>query len=274
MLAPPRAASVDMSLSFRGSGAAASTPPATVMVGGTVVAGAPPTPMATAMAQPMAGQPMMVQQPMAGQPMMVQQPMTAMQVAMQVVPMLTALGNQDGLPASPLVLGPPHPCKKKVANDLAGVSAKPDTLQGHFSTDSPHAKYAYTAPAMDGTLTEADFDRAVCLADAEQGDPLAALLGDGRKVLDLAIDVEGRLNDMKKVLKNNCRASIGCMLNPLCTLCVLCEIAGCQGEAPPMSWDGEGPEVEKLRVQAGAHHLALTDRLGLGNPNPNPNPKP
>ena len=121
---------------------------------------------------------------MAGQPMVVQQPM----MPRAVVPMLTALGNQDGLPASPLVLGPPHPCKKKVANDLAGVSAKPDTLQGHFSTDSPHAKYAYTAPAMDGTLTEADFDRAVCLADAEQGDPLAALLSDGRKVLDLALD--------------------------------------------------------------------------------------
>ena len=206
--------------------------------------------------------------------MMVQQPMTAMQVAMQVVPMLTALGNQDGLPASPLVLGPPHPCKKKGPEGSGLALAKPDKLQGHFITGSPHAKYAYIAPTMDGTLTEADFDRAVCLADAEQGDPLAALLGDGRKVLDLAIDVEGRLNDMKKVLKNNCRASIGCMLNPLCTLCVLCEIAGCQGEAPPMSWDGEGPEVEKLRVQAGAHHLALTDRLGLGNPNPNPNPKP
>ena len=126
------------------------------------------------MAQPMA-------QPMAGQPMVVQQPM----MQQQVVPMLTALGNQDGLPASPLVLGPPHPCRKK-GSDLA--LAKADKLQDHFHTDSPTAKYAYTAPTMDGTLTEADFDRAVCLADAEQGDPLAALLSDGRKVLDLALD--------------------------------------------------------------------------------------
>ena len=141
------------------------TPPATVVVGGTVVAGAPPTPMATVMAQPMPAQPMMAQ-PMAMMP----QP---------VVPMLTALGNQDGLPASPLVLGPPHPCKKK-AHDTTLV--RPDKLQGHFSTGSPRAQYAYTAPTMDGTLTEADFDRAVCLADAEQGDPLAALLSDGRKV--------------------------------------------------------------------------------------------
>ena len=155
------------------------TPPATVVVGGTVVAGAPPTPMATAMAQPMMAQPMA--QPMAGQPMAAQQPM----MQQQVVPMLTALGNQDGLPASPLVLGPPHPCRKK-GSDLA--LAKADKLQDHFHTDSPHAKYAYTAPTMDGTLTEADFDRAVCLADAEQGDPLAALLSDGRKVLDLALD--------------------------------------------------------------------------------------
>ena len=157
-------------------------PPATVVVGGTVVAGAPPTPMATAMAQPMAAQPMMAQ-PMAAMPMMAGQPMAAM--PQQVVPMLTALGNQDGLPASPLVLGPPHPCRKK-GSDLA--LAKADKLQDHFHTDSPTAKYAYTAPTMDGTLTEADFDRAVCLADAEQGDPLAALLSDGRKVLDLALD--------------------------------------------------------------------------------------
>ena len=63
----------------------------------------------------------------------------------QVVPMLTALGNQDGLPASPLVLGPPHPCKKN--------GSKADELQGHFHTGSPRATYAYTAPAMDGTST-------------------------------------------------------------------------------------------------------------------------
>jgi hypothetical protein len=60
-------------------------------------------------------------------------------------------------------------------------------------------------------------------------------------VLDLAIDVEGRLNDMKKVLKNNCLATIGCLLNPLCTLCVLCEMMN--DNHPAMSWDGEGKEV-------------------------------
>ena len=138
----------------------------------------PDVPMATAMAQPMVAQPMvMVAQPMV---MMAPHPYLQQTMAPQaVVPMVTALGNQDGLPASPLVLGPPHPCKKK-AHDTALVRA--DKLQGHFNTGSPRAQYAYTAPTMDGTLTEADFDRAVCLADAEQGDPLAALLSDGRKV--------------------------------------------------------------------------------------------
>merc|ERR1740133_32146 len=167
--------------------------------------------------------------------------------------MVTALGNQNGMPASPLVLGPPHPCKKKGAQ---GFRQQPDPLQQNFATGSPTVSYAYTAPTMDGTMTEAGFDRAVCMVDAEQGDPLAALLSEGRKVLDLAIDVEGRINDMKKVLKNNCHAAIGCLLNPLCTVCVLAYF--CNGD-DQMSCNGEGEGVEKLRVQANAHHLAITD---------------
>ena len=206
--------------------------------------------MATAMAQPMMAQPMMAQ-PMMPQQMMPQQMMA--QPMMAQVPMVTTLGNQDGLPASPLVLGPPHPIKKW----SGGVTPRADPLQGNFSTGSPGASYAYTAPTMDGTLTEADFDRAVYMADAEQGDPLAALLSEGRKVLDLDIDIEGRMNDMRKVVKNNCYMAIGCLLNPLCTLCVLCEFLN---KKYPMSCDGEGEGVEKLRVQANAHHLAITDK--------------
>ena len=209
----------------------------------------PDVPMATAMAQPMVAQPM-VAQPMVAQPMvMVAQPMVMM-APQPVVPMVTALGNQDGLPASPLVLGPPQPCTKTSGHVV-------DKLQSNFSTGSPAATYAYKAPTMDGTMTEAGFDRAVCMVDAEQGDPLASLLSEGRKVLDLAIDVEGRMSDMKKVLKHNCYATIGCLLNPFCTLCVLGEICAA---THPMSCDGEGEGVEKLRVQANAHHLAITDR--------------
>jgi hypothetical protein len=207
----------------------------------------PDVPMATAMAQPM------VAQPMVAQPMVMMAPHPYLQQTMApqaVVPMVTALGNQDGLPASPLVLGPPQPCRK---TSWYGV----DKLQSNFSTGSPAATYAYKAPTMDGMMTEAGFDRAVCMVDAEQGDPLAALLSEGRKVLDLAIDVEGRMSDMKKVLKHNCYATIGCLLNPFCTLCVLGEICAA---THPMSCDGEGEGVEKLRVQANAHHLAITDR--------------
>ena len=206
------------------------------------------------MAQPIVAQPM-VAQPMVAQPMvMVAQPMVMM-APQPVVPMVSALGNQDGLPASPLVLGPPQPCIKTSSVFLHKNGV--DKLQDGFSTDSPTATYAYKAPTMDGTMTEAGFDRAVCMVDAEQGDPLAALLSEGRKVLDLAIDVEGRMNDMKKVLKHNCYATIGCLLNPFCTLCVLGEICAA---THPMSCDGEGEGVEKLRVQANAHHLAITDR--------------
>ena len=222
--------------------------PPMVVVSGSVVA----QPM---MAQPMMAQPMMAQpmmaQPMMAQPMMAHNPSQLFQ--QMVVPMVTALGNQNGMPASPLVLGPPHPCKKKGAQ---GFRQQPDPLQQNFATGSPTVSYAYTAPTMDGTLTEADFDRAVYMADAEQGDPLAALLSEGRKVLDLAIDVEGRMNDMRKVLKNNCYTAIGCLLNPLCTLCTLCQI---MQNTNPMSCDGEGEGVEKLRVQADAHHLTITD---------------
>ena len=41
------------------------------------------------------------------------------------------------------------------------------------------------------------------MIEAEQGDPLAGLLEAG-KVLDLVIDVEGRLEDIKKAIKHNC----------------------------------------------------------------------
>ena len=190
---------------------------------------------------------LMVGQQMVGQQMMAPQP---------VVPMITALGNQDGLPASPLVLGPPQPCKKEKGNFGKQIGNFGDKLQSNFQALTPMVPYAFKAPTMDGTMTEADFDRAVFMVDAEQGDPLAALLSEGRKVLDLAIDVEGRMNDMKKVLKNNCHAAIGFLLIPLCTVCVLAYF--CNGD-DQMSCNGEGEGVEKLRVQANAHHLAITD---------------
>ena len=197
---------------------------------------------------------LMVGQQMMGQQMMAPQP---------VVPMITALGNQDGLPASPLVLGPPQPCKKEKGNFGKQIGNFGDKLQSNFQALTPMVPYAFKAPTMDGTMTEAGFDRAVCMVDAEQGDPLAALLSEGRKVLDLAIDVEGRMNDIKKVLKNNCYATIGCLLNPLCTVCVLVSFinqdCSSSGLADQMSCNGEGEGVEKLRVQANAHHLAITD---------------
>ena len=236
-----------------------------VVVSGAVVGGG--VPMATAIAQPMVAQPM-VAQPMTGQQMapqlMVGQQMMGQQMMapQPVVPMITALGNQDGLPASPLVLGPPQPCTRESTFGKK-TSESNDPLQRNFHTNSPHSTYAFKAPTMDGTMTEAGFDRAVCMVDAEQGDPLAALLSEGRKVLDLAIDVEGRMNDMKKVLKNNCYATIGCLLNPLCTVCVLVSFinqdCSSSGLADQMSCNGEGEGVEKLRVQANAHHLAITD---------------
>jgi len=200
---------------------------------------------------------MQVAQPMPGQPMMqVAQPM--MQVAQPMMQMQppanpfsthpTAIGNVGALPPSPMVLGPPHPVKK------AGVGM--EAIRPGYHTGSPRVSYQFIAPTMDGCLTEADFDRAVALIEAEQGDPLAAFLQGGSALVQLELDVEGRLDDLRKVIKNNCYC-FACMVGSVvCTCCALCAMCN---EQIQMSCDGNTDQIPKLQESASAHHMTLTD---------------
>ena len=93
-----------------------------------------------------------------------------------------------------LVVGPPLPIKKKNPGGSSSLPAEP--IRAGYHTGSPRASYSFTAPAMDGVVIESEFDRAVALNDSEAGgDPLAAFLAMGNLLLELNIDVEGRLDD-------------------------------------------------------------------------------
>jgi len=224
-------------------------------------------------------------QPMpVAQPMQVAIPVPQMQVAqpMQVAQqpaspfshIPTALGNVGGLPASPLVLGPPIPIKKQFGGKKApddGIMMGSNTLMPaynprdpsrRFTTNDPRHTHIFLAPAMDFVTTEADFDRGVNTIGAEQGgDTLAPLLSGGTQLIDLELDVEGRLNDMRKVIKNNCYCIGAFLASGVCTLCGLCMLCKSNTEGGhKASCDGEHPGLEKLAVQARAHHLKLTDQ--------------
>ena len=100
------------------------------------------------------------------------------------------------------------------------------------------------------------------LVDAESGgDPLAAFLADGRAINELSIDVEGRLEDLRKVIKNNCKCIVGGLFSIVCTICYLgrlCEAScGAADDGVQASCDGNSDDVEMLRASAAAHHAAL-----------------
>ena len=145
------------------------------------------------------------------QPMQIAQPMQQPVNPLSNFP--TALGNAAGLPPSPLVLGPPIPIKKHGSLN--------DGIKTGFHTNSPRVRHKFLSPAMDFVTTEADFDRGVNVIEAEQGDALAPLLSGGSQLMDLELDVEGRLDDMRKVIKKNCYCITGCILSGVCTLCGL-----------------------------------------------------
>ena len=67
----------------------------------------------------------------------------------------TALGNVGGLPASPLVLGPPIPIKKVDTYAYERPAGNDDNITGPHHTLDPNTLHKFRAPAMDFVTTEA-----------------------------------------------------------------------------------------------------------------------
>jgi len=155
--------------------------------------------------------------------------------------------------------GPPNPIYRKGGREK---------LRERYHTGSPHTEHRFFAPLLDGAMSESDFDRAISLLHADATDPLAAYYPTDNSAYQLDrpssgmptsldLDVEGRVDMLKKVAANN-RA---CMFLCVPCFCVgACALIGCCANDSKAPYEtGETEETGSLRTAARAHSLTLND---------------